>query len=76
MSRRFTQVPVWSAPSEHTYDSTFDSVSGEGSQEIELSDYLVWAASYQPASTGNATLLAQWMGYFHLLVYPFPCCRC
>jgi hypothetical protein len=65
MSRRLSQVPAWTVSSRTTYDSTFDAVSGEGSQSIDLSDYLVWAASYQPASSGNATLLSEWMGYFH-----------
>ncbi|KAM0722006.1 hypothetical protein Q7P37_002932 [Cladosporium fusiforme] len=66
MSRRSSQVPVWKASSDITYDSTFDAVSGEGSSSVDLSDYLIWATAYQPASAGNATLLAQWMGYFHM----------
>lgn len=47
------------------YDTTFDSVSGEGSEEIALEDYIVWVLHTQPAAAKNSTLLARWVEHFH-----------
>lgn len=47
------------------YDTTFDSVSGEGSEEIGLEDYIVWVSHTQPAAAKNLTLLSRWITHFH-----------
>jgi hypothetical protein len=62
------QIPIQKRPAACSYDTTFDSVSGVGSQTITLSDYLVWARSYQPASATNASLLNVWIDFFHRFV--------
>jgi len=53
------------APDACGYDTTFDEVSGVGSETISLSDYLVWATTYLPATVNNASLIDAWIGYFH-----------
>ena len=65
---RKQQIPIRGAPAACSYDTTFDDVSGAGSEAITLSKYLIWVASYQPASANNASLMDVWIDYFHRCV--------